>query len=147
MKRLRNSSAGFTLIELMIVVSIVSILSALAIPRFMSASTRTKQAEAKSILKQIYVNEHAYRQQESTNAYYIPGGPASAAAPDAFKDILIEIMPSARYTFTITAVGDGFLATAAGNIDDDAALDTWTIGDAGTLTCTCNDIDQTDPCA
>ncbi len=63
-----RDSKGFTLIELMIVVVIIGILAALAIPRFMRATTRAKQSEAKQILKQIYVMQRAYRQQYETYA-------------------------------------------------------------------------------
>lgn len=66
--RLTRESQGFTLIELMIVVVIIGILAAIAIPRFMTASTKSKQAEAKQILKQIYVMQRAYHQEYDTYA-------------------------------------------------------------------------------
>ena len=60
MRSLRDSK-GFTLIELMIVVVIIGILAALAIPRFTQASARAKEKEADGILKQIYTLQQAYK--------------------------------------------------------------------------------------
>jgi prepilin-type N-terminal cleavage/methylation domain-containing protein len=135
LSKIHNSKRGFTLIELMIVVVIIGILAALAIPRFMRATTKAKQSEAKQILKQVYVMEHAYRQEYNT--YACDGEEASAG--ENFATIGVEIMNSARYTYVIAADSNTFTATATANLDDDGTIDTWTINEAGTLDCTIND--------
>ncbi len=67
----RNSRSAFTLIELMVVVVIVGILAAIAIPVYSSATRKAKLSEAKIILKQIrQCNELFYM----NNGYYF--GPA-----------------------------------------------------------------------
>ena len=134
-----QNKKGFTLIELMIVVVIIGILAALAIPRFMQATTKSKQSEAKQILKQVYTMERTYRQE---NGVYWAGGPADSTLGTALATLGVEIMPTALYSYAITAVaGTSFLATAtATGLDDDATTDVWTIDQNGNLQNTINDV-------
>jgi len=63
MKKLQK---GFTLIELMIVVAIIGILAALAIPNFIRFQARSKQSEVKANLKSLFTAERSYFQEHDT---------------------------------------------------------------------------------
>jgi type IV pilus assembly protein PilA len=54
-------SKGFTLIELMIVVAIIGILAAIAIPNYMNYQCKAKQSEAKTNLGAIRTSQEAFR--------------------------------------------------------------------------------------
>lgn len=92
MRNLRNSK-GFTLIELMIVVVIIGILAAIAIPKFTSVTKGAKEAEAAPVLKQIRTLQESWKLGTGNGSYS-----ADIATLPGWSDPGSEI-----YTFSTTA--------------------------------------------
>ena len=121
--------SGFSLIEVMIVVVIIGILAALAYPTLEGYLQRTRQTEAKTNLSALYTAQKIYF---ATNRQY-------ASSFDDL-DVRFETGGDVVYSYTLTATATTFVATATGTLDDDAALDTWTIDQGKTLRNTVNDL-------
>ena len=86
----RALSKGFTLIELMIVVAIIGILAAIAIPNFSKFQARAKQSEAKANLKGIYTAKQTQFGEKDT---YICATGAATVTPglpgSEWEDLLV----------------------------------------------------------
>src|SRR6476659_6504901 len=63
---------GITLIELMIVVEIIGILAAIAIPNFVAYQAKSKQSETKVSLGAIFTSAVAYQAESNNPQSYAP---------------------------------------------------------------------------
>jgi prepilin-type N-terminal cleavage/methylation domain-containing protein len=79
---MRRKNPGFTLIELLIVVAIIAILAAIAVPNFLEAQTRSKVSRCKADVRSIATGLEAYRVDSNRyvpdplfyNSTWNPGG-------------------------------------------------------------------------
>ena len=72
MKKILRNPAGFTLVELMVVVAIIGILSAIAVPNFKKYQAKSKQSEAKIQLAAVYSAEVGTSADYDTYATCLP---------------------------------------------------------------------------
>jgi prepilin-type N-terminal cleavage/methylation domain-containing protein len=65
-----NSNRGFTLIELLIVVAIIAILAAIAVPNFLEAQTRTKVSASMADIRTVVMAVETYSIDWNDYPYY-----------------------------------------------------------------------------
>ncbi len=150
MRTTRKSAKGFTLIELMIVVAIIGILAAIAIPNFLKFQAKARQSEAKTSLAAIFTAQTAYYAEYSTmagsftEANWEPAGTSKYAfamwdSTEGSTDaILVAAAQGIDGPACNAALPAGqvieFTACAAGNVDNDPDTDRWMVNDDKNLT-------------
>jgi len=97
----RNSNTGFTLIEVMITVAIVSILASVAIPAYMGHVTRGKISKMTSDLSNLRILQEQFFQDNRSYVTTTAGTPCGVTAPN--DDNFTYTCVGTASTFTWTA--------------------------------------------
>jgi len=132
---LRDNQAGFTLIELMIVVAIIGILASIGIPFYQNSAAKARQAEAISLMSGIYTHQLTYKAETGT---------FGASENEIGLDVQGARLYNAAVFTNVTA--STFTATLTANLDNDPIIDTWQLTDKSPRsTITCSDITNIGP--
>jgi type IV pilus assembly protein PilA len=133
MRKLHTRKGGFTLIELMIVVAIIGILAAIAIPNFLMFQLRSKTGEAKTNLAAIRTAEEGYFAEFGTyvlaaahgNTGLTPTKQSWGTGNAGFQQLGWAPEGEVFYQYQVTATGPGALTqyTADAKADLDGSAD------------------------
>ena len=66
---MKKDLRGFTLLELLMVVIIIAILAAIALPQYLRASEKSRASEALQVLGALRASEQRYKAQSATQVY------------------------------------------------------------------------------
>jgi prepilin-type N-terminal cleavage/methylation domain-containing protein len=150
----RRNSPGFTLVELMIVVAIIGILAAIAIPAFSRYIKRSRTVEASDQLRKLWSSSISYYEsdyanpatviqakqfpgptapQEATCCGQLPGDKCAGSAAEYTDPIWMSLhftigdphVFRPAYESTGTGVSAAYTATSNGDLDCDGTLSTF----------------------
>lgn len=103
-----NKSSGFTLVELMVVVAVLSIIAALSLPSLVSARKAGNEAATISSLRTLSTVNIAYRMRYQSYASSL-----AALTTVGYVDSVLGSGTKSGYTFAYSAATDSWSVTAS----------------------------------
>lgn len=147
--------AGFTLVELMIVIAIIAFLSMISIPTFTKFLAKAKRAEAYMNLGSLYVAQKAYWAENGKYTDVLSGSGGAGWKPEGYTSggqaerfnytygfstgqegqnyFTGKLMAPSSELKNTSASQNGFVAGAAGDIDGDGQVDLLTVNEANDI--------------
>ena len=108
--RFQDKQHGFTLIELMIVVVILGIIAAFAIPSYQDHMRKTRRSDAKSALSDLAARQEQFFLDNKTYTTVLADLNATATSPEGYYTIAISPAPATTATaFQLVASNPTFV--------------------------------------
>ncbi len=111
--RVRIQSRGFSLIELLIVMAIVAITAAIAVPSYQNQMQKTRRGAAKadlielaSFMQRFYTENNRFDQDRAGNAVVLPfNTTATENGATTFYNLSLTAIASSSYTLSAVPAG------------------------------------------